>query len=242
VEVRVPAQQFVGGVQPQGFVEVDAARLLLLLDRFATAPDDETRGLACAARVTFERHFASEYYLQKLDFLLRYPRYFAFEVIELHAAADGPAVNRTEAMATVRSALAEGEPELNTEPITKFWRGAYERRDQVEAWWFCRALVFVGRERRGDSPGWKHYFLTAKGAEVARRLRSVEEVGWYVRRIDEIHRFLGHLRPSQLKERQYRYQPYRDARLNQPIPDLSARDVEENFRQTFNEPLGVPLG
>lgn len=238
MEVCVPARQFVRGVQPQGFVEVDAARLLLVLDRFALAPDDETRGLACAARFKFERHFASEYYLQKLDFLLRYPRYFAFELIELHAAADGPAADRNGVMAAIRSALAEGEPELNTEPIARFWRGAFERRDQVEAWWFSRALVFVGRERRGDSPGWKHYFLTAKGIEIAELLRGVEEVDWYVRRINEIHHFMGHLRASKLKERQYRYQPYREARLNQPIPDLSDRDVEENFRQTFNEPLG----
>src|SRR4051812_29950874 len=158
MEVCVPAQQFVGGICPQGFVEVDAARLLLVLDRFALSPDDETRDLACAARFTFQRHFASEYYLQKLDFLLRYPRYFAFELIELHAAGDGPAADRDLAMSSIRAAVSEGEPELHTEPFLRFWRGAYERLDDVEAWWYSRALVFVGREVRGDGPRWKHYF------------------------------------------------------------------------------------
>lgn len=237
------AQLFVRGVRPQGFVEVDAARLLLVLDRFALAPDDEARALRCASRFTFVRHFASEYYLQKLDFLLRYPRYFAFELIELHAAKDGPAANRGEAITTIRSVLSAGAAELDTEPFVRFWRGAYERIDDVEAWWYSRSLVFMGREVRGNGPRWKHYFLTAQGIAIAAALRAgVEQARVYAQRIDQIHQYMGHLRPSQIKDRQYRHQPYREANLKQLIPDLSDRDVEENFQQVFNEPLGVSLG
>lgn len=243
LEVFVPAQHFVRGIRPHGFVEVDAARLLLVLDRFATAPDDQVRSLCCAARFGYERHFASEYYLQKLDFFLRYPRYFAFELIELHAAGDGPASNRDEAVGAIRSALSAGVPDLDTEPFLRFWRGAYERLDDVEAWWFSRSLVFVGREIRGNGPRWKHYFLTSKGIEIAGRLRSgVEQATVYAMRIEQIHHFMGHLRATQIKDRQYRHLPYREANLNQLIPDLSDRDIEENFRQTFGEPLGVNLG
>lgn len=36
----------------------------------------------------FISHFASEYYLQKLDFLLRYPAYFIHEVTELYQGGD----------------------------------------------------------------------------------------------------------------------------------------------------------
>ncbi len=67
------APQFVHGTRPQGWVEVDAARLLLILARFGRRPDAGTRRLPCLPAEPFERHFASEYYLQKLDFLLRYP-------------------------------------------------------------------------------------------------------------------------------------------------------------------------
>jgi hypothetical protein len=243
MEVCVPAQQFVRGVQPHGFVEVDAARLLLVLDRFATAPDDEVRVLRCAARFVYERHFASEYYLQKLDFFLRYPRYFAFELIELHAAGDGPASNKAEAMGAVRAALSAGAPDLDTEPFFRFWRGAYERLDHVEPWWYSRSLVFTGREVRGDGPRWKHYFLTSKGIEIAGLLRAgVDQAAVYAARIEQIHHFMGHLRATQIKDRQYRHQPYREANLNQLIPDLSDRDIEENFQQVFGEPLGVDLG
>lgn len=237
------APQFVHGLRPQGWVEVDAARLLLVLDRFATAPDKEVRALRCASSFVFERHFASEYYLQKLDFFLRYPRYFAFELIELHAAEDGPASDRTAAMGAIRGALSADAPELDTEPFLRFWRGAYERLDDVEAWWYSRSLVFMGREVRGNGPRWKHYFLTATGIEIAERLRTnVEQAAAYAARIEQIYHFMGHLRATQIKDRQYRHQPYREANLNQLIPDLSDRDIEENFQQVFGEPLGVNLG
>lgn len=242
-EVPVLEQGFVGGIRPHRFVEVDAARLLLILDRFAVFPSDETRRLTCASRYEFERHFASEYYLQKLDFLLRYPRYFAFELIELHAAQDGPAADADTAKASIREVLSEGAPELHTEPFVRFWRGAYERLDDVESWWFARELVFIGREVRGNGPTWKHYFVTAKGTGVANRLQAnVEQTRWYAQRLDAIHRFMGHLSAAQIRDRQYRHRPYRDAHLNQLIPDLSNADIKTNFEQVFEEPLEVPLG
>ena len=234
--------QFVGGLQPHWHLEVDAARLLLILNRFAL-PGADTHRLSSLAKLPFVRHFSSEYYLQKLDFLLRYPRYFAFELIELHAAGDGPAAESGVVIAAIRAVLGEKEPELHTEPFLRFWRGAYERLDNVEGWWFSRELVCLGREIRGNGPRWKHYFLTAKGEQTAGRLReNVGHARWYADRIDEIHRFMGHLTAANIKTRQYRHQGYSEANLNQLIPDLSDRDIGENFEQVFGEPLGVSLG
>ncbi|HYH63554.1 MAG TPA: hypothetical protein VD866_02545 [Urbifossiella sp.] len=67
------APQFVHGVKPEGFLEVDAARLLLVLARFARPASEQTFPSACKPADPFVAHFASAYYLQKLDFLLRYP-------------------------------------------------------------------------------------------------------------------------------------------------------------------------
>jgi hypothetical protein len=239
----VATTQFVGGHLPQWHLEVDAARLLLILSRFALAPSSETGRIAHLAKLHFVGHFASEYYLQKLDFLLRYPRYFAFELIELHAAGDGPAEDPDIAKETIRRVLRYGEPELHTEPFLRFWRGAYERLDDVEGWWFSRELVCIGREARGNAPRWKHYFLTQKGEDTAESLREkVEHARWYADRIDDIHRFMGHLSAGNIKSRQYRHDGYREANLNQLIPDLSDRDISENFQEVFGEPLGVAVG
>jgi hypothetical protein len=207
--VTVIAPQFVHGIRPQGWVEVDAARLLLILARFARLPDASTRRLPCLPADSFELHFASEYYLQKLDFLLRYPAYFVYELTELYFAGDDAAADAEVVKATIRRILADQEPELQTIPFRKFWRGAYERLDNVEAWWLARRLVYTKFEPRGQAPPWKHYFLTKEGVAVANRLRSnVRHAAWYAERIAEIHRYLGHLSALDIKGRQYRHERY----------------------------------
>lgn len=237
------APQFVHGMRPQGWIEVDAARLLLVLARFARPANAATRRLPCLPADPFDLHFASEYYLQKLDFLLRYPAYFVYELTELHYAGDESASDAEEVKATIRRILADQEPELQTIPFRKFWRGAYERLDNVEAWWLARRLVYTKFELRGQAAPWKHYFLTNQGVSVASRLRNnLEHAAWYANRIDEIHRYMGHLSASDIKERQYRHERYRMAQISELIPDLTVEEIRQNFQDVFGEPLEVPIG
>lgn len=236
------AQRFVGGLRPDGYLEVDAARLLLILDRFATPPD-ASQALPCEPGFPFARHFSPEYWLQKLDFLVRYPRYFAYELIDLHAKGDGEAAARPVAISTIRGALRDHEPELYTEPFLKFMRGAYERLDNVEAWWSSRHLVYTEFELRPTPPPWKHYFVTDKGLDLARALKeNVDHAKWYAARIAQIYRFMGHLRPAELKARQYRHEAYSQAQYNEHIPDLPDEAITGYFREVFGEDLGVDLG
>ena len=237
------SQHFVHGTNPERFLEVDAARLLLILARFARPAEEITYPLRCAPTKPFVAHFASEYYLQKLDFLLRYPAYFAHELAELHQANDLAATDRGLVIATIRDIHKSREPELQTIPFRKFWRGAYERRDDVEAWWLSRELVFVKFELRGAAAPWKHYFLTQEGAVVAKRLiDNVPHAKWYADRIGQIHRFMGHLTASDIKARQYKHAKYREANLNEFIPDLTSEEITLNFYQVFGEHLGVSIG
>ena len=237
------APQYVHGVKPEGFLEVDAARILLVLARFARQVSERTYPIGCAPADLFVAHFASEYYLQKLDFLLRYPAYFIHELTELYQARDPATADRALITSTIRKIHSDREPELQTIPFRKFWRGAYERRDDVEAWWWARGLVYVKFEVRGTAAMWKHYFLTQAGRDVAARLVSnVPHAKWYADRIEQIHRFMGHLSASNIKDRQYRHAKYREANLNEYIPDLTAEEIADNFRQVFGEPLEVTDG
>ena len=70
---RMAGQHFVAGLIPERFVEVDAARLLPILARFAAPIHDQVRRLPCFPGHEVARHFTLEYYLQKLDFLVRNP-------------------------------------------------------------------------------------------------------------------------------------------------------------------------
>jgi hypothetical protein len=239
----VIAPQFIHGVKPEGFIEVDAARLLLILARFSRPSTELTYPPTCAPKDPFIAHFASEYYLQKLDFLLRYPSYFIHELTELFQSGDTVAADKNLITQTIRKIHGDHEPELQTIPFRKFWRGAYERRDDVEAWWWARALVFIKFELRGNASPWKHYFLTQAGRDIAERLvKNVPHAKWYSDRIEQIHYFMGHLSAADIKGRQYRHAKYRQANLNEFIPDLTAEEIADNFRQVFGQPLEVPVG
>jgi hypothetical protein len=238
----VTAPRFVGGVRPEGYLEVDAARLLLILDQFAL-PRDPASPPPCEPEFPYARHFPSEYHLQKLDFLLRYPRYFAYELIDLHAKGEGPAADRSVAVSTIRQALGDREPDLYTEPFLKFMRGAYERIDNVEAWWYTRRLVYTEFELRQSAAPWKHYFVTDEGLALAERLKkNVGHAAWYAARITQIHLFMGHLRATEIKARQYRHPEYSQAQYNELIPDLPDEMISGYFVEVFDEELGVPLG
>lgn len=223
-------------------VEVDAARLLLILSRFARDPDSEIDGLRCRPDRPFVRYLSPEYYLQKLDFLVRYPSYLAYELVELHDRGISAAADASEVQRTVRSLVGGREPEIRTTPFRKFWRGAYERLDAVVAWWYCRELVYVGQEPRREgataSRPQKYFFLTALGEGTASRLAAdVPDARWYVERISLIHHYFGGLSPAELKHLQYSHAPYREAQLNEYIPDLSPADVEQNFERVFGTAL-----
>jgi hypothetical protein len=234
-------QRFVVGVLPERFVEVDAARLLLILDRFAD-PLRDTAQLACFPRHDVARHFTPEYFLQKLDFLVRYPGYLAYELTELHRLGIASAQDRNAVVEIVRSTLRDREPELMTLPFRRFWRGAYERLDDVEAWWWSHQLVYTGLEPRGGARPQKHYFLTPLArSEATRLVEAVDHAQWYAQRVGLIHRFFGDLTPSQVKELQYSHAPYRQAQLNEIIPDLPPEEIRDNFIRVFGEPLGVDL-
>ena len=236
------AQRFVGRVVTERFVEVDAARLLLILARFATPIDDQVRDLPCFPGADVTRHFTPEYYLQKLDFLMRYPSYLAYELIELCGMNAPSASDRIEMARLIRQVLMDREPELLTQPFRKFWRGAYERLDDVEAWWHARRLVFRGLELRGASRPQKHYFLTLLADDEAGRLAAmVDHARWYADRADLIHRFFGGMSAAEFKALQYSHEPYRHAQLNEVIPDVRASDIHQNFIRVFREPIGVNL-
>jgi hypothetical protein len=239
---RVAAQRFVAGLIPERFVEVDAARLLLILARFAGPIGNEVRRLPAFPGHDVVRHFTPEYYVQKLDFLVRYPGYLAYELTELHRLNVEAARERDEVMRLVRTVLREREPERMTLPFRKFWRGAYERLDDVEAWWYARRLVYTALESKGGARPQKHYFLTELALTEAQRLVSaVEHAGWYALRVDLIHCFFGGMSAARVKDLQYGHEAYRQAQLNEVIPDLTSDEIAANLARVFGEALGVDL-
>jgi len=235
------SQQFVGGNIPEKFVEVDAARLLLILHQFSVPCEDLVKHAKFYPKREVERHFRSEYHLQKLDFLVRYPGYFAYEIIELHRMKVATASNSDVVRAEVHSILNDREPELRTQPFRRFWYGAHERLNEVEAWWHARGLVFTGIERRTDGKPQKHYFLTAEAGKVANTLINVvPHAHWYDVRIRLIRQFFGTLSANGIRNLQYSHPTYCNAQIARTIPDLPIREVIAHYERVFGEPLALP--
>ncbi len=232
-------QHFVDDDIPERFVEVDAARLLLLLTTFMKPIESRLLELQPPLPEPCVGHVTPEYLVQKLDFLLRYPRYFAYELIELHRMHVPSALDGERVKDRVRQILADREPELHTLAYRKFWRGAYERLDDVEAWWASRKLAFRRFERRGNAPPQKHYFVTELGRNEATRLTTeVPHARWYSERLSQLHHYFGELSASDIKALQYAHPGYRQAQLNDLIPDLEARELNQAFRTVFDDELG----
>jgi len=233
-------QRFILDSVPERFVEVDAARLLLILARFAQEPNPNVVGLQCLPVHEIVGYFTPEYYLQKLDFLLRYPGYFVYELTELYRLSRVDMAHRHEITSLIRSVLLNNEPELLTTPFRKFWRGAYERLDDVEAWWYGRRLIYTGLEPRKMARPQKYYFVSALALSEADRLVTAVAHGrWYADRIELIHRFFGSMTPAEVMALQYSHPGYRQAQLEGLIPDLSFQEISTHFSTVFNEDLGL---
>jgi hypothetical protein len=223
---------------PHRYVLVDAARLLLILARFSTKASPGSGADRVLPARPVVRHFSPEYYLQKLDFLVRYPGYFVYELVAFYKAGAPAARNRDEMITLIRSVVDDREPDRLTLPYRRFWRGAYERLDDVEAWWHSRSLVYTCQQTRGQARPQKHYFLTERAiVEASRLIEEVPHARWYANRIEQLYRFFGHLPPAQVKNLQYRHPEYRDAQLREEIPDLTPQAIRDAFADAFCEQL-----
>ena len=96
---------------------------------------------------------------------------------------------------------------------------------------------------KGDAAPQKHYLITEQGIAVAERLSAeVEHARWYSERIALIHRFFGDLSAAKVKAMQYRHPSYRDAQLNEEIPNLSEAELTEALTDVFGESIGGSYG
>lgn len=204
-------------------------RILLILYFFSEPVDDPTDS-------RLARVFRSEVKIQKIDFLLRYPSYFCFELLRMHAEANIPDEQITKAI--VQQVFANGEPELKTDEMRRFFYGAYEELDSIISFLTSVNLViFKSRNSVGLLSIQKEYYLTHFGVErIEHGLAAINAAQWYFDRCGLIQLYFGDLKGSQLKNRQYAIETYKDTPLNSYIADIEEQ-VRNQFRTLFSEEL-----
>lgn len=204
-------------------------RVLLILYFFSEA-------YAEPLEPTLARVFYSEVKIQKIDFLLRYPSYLCFELLRLHQETGVP--SGADVQQIVSNIFAKGEPELRTDEMKRFFFGAYQDLDDIIGFLKSVGLVeFRKQTSMGLKDIRKAYFLTQDGIlRIERGLANVPSASWYFDRCQLIKRYFADASGTQLKNRQYAIEEYRETPLGDYIQDIEAM-VRTEYFTLFNTQL-----
>lgn len=204
-------------------------RILLILYFFSEPVDD-------SGNIHLARVFKSEVKIQKIDFLIRYPCYFCYELLAMHVEKNTPDKEQTKKI--IKEIFQNGEPELKTDEMRRFFYGAYEELDEIISFLTSvNLVVFKHKKSAGLLNIQKEYYLTRFGVEkIEQGLRAVFAAQWYFHRCELILEYFGDLSGSQLKTRQYAIEEYKDTPLNSYIAD-----IEEYVRNQYTAIFGEIL-
>lgn len=207
----------------------DRLRILLILYFFS---EDRTHPKLSDCVKLLE----SEVKIQKIDFLLRYPSYFCYELILL--IRDRQIKDGEEIKAIIKEIFGSKEPQIRTQEMQRFFFGAFEKLDNVIA--FLKSLNLIHYESDRSIDGRivnKKYWVTKKACNAIKNsLLELESIKWYSERCKLIHSFFGGLSGTELKEMQYEIEEYKNASLNSYIQDIEQKTKDLFFRQ-FKESL-----
>jgi hypothetical protein len=179
--------------------------------------------------------FESEIKIQKLDFLLRYPDYLAYELLFCARESE---LERKEIKELIKKIFNSREPELRCTEMEKFFFGAYEDIDDTIG--FLKSIDFIDFTSQKDSGlktvNKKYYITDFSLRKCSQFFNERTSLTWYLERCELIRKYFGHLSGNQLKVMQYRIDTYRDTKYREYINGISDLVVEEYFK-LFGEKL-----
>lgn len=208
----------------------DRIRILLIIYFFSEGyKSEDTPGLV---KVLY-----SEVKIQKIDFLIRYPDYFCYELIELMKEDD--VYDRNEIREIIKAIFNTKEPEIRRDEMLRYIFGAYEDIDNIISFWM--SVGFILYESKVNIMGKaydKAYYLTLKGKNQIESeiIPNMESARWYIDRCSLIKKYFDGMTGTELKERQYKYSEYRGTAIGSYITEIGDK-VREEFFNVYGEGL-----
>lgn len=194
----------------------DAVRLLLLIDGAAEPLGNPPPSAAPDGAVGV---LHTQVLLQKLDFWLRNPDYFANMLLDRFEEGGGPGL-----LDHAERILTSEEPEIRRYPMLRFRFGAYEPLDSALSVLAGAGLVFRRREGTPGRTRQHNYYLTALGRQVARDIVSQEPaLQYYVDRVALLVDVTAGRGGTELKDEQYLQQEYAATAYNARIGAIAGR-------------------
>lgn len=202
----------------------DAVRLLLLVDGASEPLGDPLPPAAPAGATAVLR---TQVLLQKLDFWLRNPDYFANMLLDrFDEGGDAALLDHAERI------LSSDEPEVRRYPMLRYRFGAYEPLDSALSVLSGAGLLFRRREGTLGRTRQHNYYLTTLGRQVARDIVSQEPaLQYYVDRVALLVEVTAGRGGTELKDEQYLQQEYAGTTYNARIGAITDR-VRERLAAT----------
>jgi hypothetical protein len=183
----------------------------------------------------YKRVFKSEVRIQKIDFLLRNPDYFSYELLLF---AKESKFDKNEIKEIVKEIFDTKEPIIRRLEMERFFFGAYEDIDDVIS--FLKSIDFIDfKSKRSIDLKTidKHYYITEfSHSKFKNSLKQLPSIQWYLKRCNLIKQYFGDLNGTQLKVLQYQITEYRDASYKEYISDIQS-DVKKLFSEMYGEEL-----
>jgi hypothetical protein len=165
---------------------------------------------------------------------VRNPDFLANELInEYEAGGDAELLVRADAI------INSDEPDVRCYPMMRFLFGAYEPLDDALA--VLRSANLVVPRKRGSTARIRRhdYYLIRRGRDTADRIvRDYPVFTYFAERTRLVARLADGFRGTQLKDRQYRQQEYRNTVIGEPIATIAPR-VRERLREHASRPAPV---
>lgn len=180
--------------------------------------------------------FKSEIKIQALNFLIRYPDYLAYELMEM--VSEGIIKDKESIKNTIKYIFDNNEPVIRRQEMEKFFYGAYEDLDDVIAFFISIDFLEFESQRRTDSRiASKRYYLTEYGVKkIEEGIHSMDIASWYKDRCCLIKKYFGDIGGSELKVWQYQVHEYKNTTLKDYIAGIEDK-VKDVFREKFGESL-----
>ncbi|MBW3496192.1 MULTISPECIES: hypothetical protein [Bacillus] len=183
---------------------------------------------------TLKKVFKSEVKIQKVDFLVRNPDYFAYQILLF---AQENKISKQECKEIVKNIFTQREPSIRRLEMEKFFFGAYENIDDVIS--FLKSIGFIDFNSKKSldlRTIEKHYYITELACRKIDEIQNLKSLYWYKERIELIKRFFGDLGGTQLKDLQYEIDEYKDASYKECISNIQDR-VKKIYLEMFGEEL-----
>lgn len=206
----------------------DRIRIFLILYIFSEEITEQSS-------TSYKKVFKSEVRLQKIDFLLRNPDYFSYELLLF--AREGK-FNSNEIKAIVKEIFNTKEPSIRRLEMERFFFGAYENIDDVIS--FLKSIDFIDYKSKRSinlKKIDKHYYITEFSyGKFEDFLKELPTIQWYINRCNLIKKFFGDLKGSQLKILQYQIEEYRNTSYKEYISEIQG-EVRKLYSEMYGEEL-----